>query len=431
MVTDERPDLVCEHVLLNPSDLRLWFTGRGLARNWACVDCAKTHPEAPAWCAVDDAWWTKHADDAYCGGAVGQPEALTRETDLAFVRTDVALSFDAEVVDFQPCSDDAAGCWFLLSDGWLLRVDLASGGVTRVRRPKELGFALGAGCGLRLSPVGDYAAIFEVSGSLGVVVDLRDGRVVRRLHRGSYRPQNSFFPVAFARRDDRTLLVTGSEWNRLDLIDVAADRVLSERTFAPRESGGPPPEHYLDYFHGSLAVSPDGAWIIDSGWIWHPVGVVRAWSLDAWQGNVWESEDGPTLRGLATRDYYWDGPACWVDKRTVALWGYGDDDEWLVPSALLIDAREGRLLRWFAGPRVRPPRAWPPRVLADSLVFDGYLFAIHDEAGTTVWDVATGERVCADATLRPTRYHRGMQAFLTRTADGVRLSRRVGGAVAS
>lgn len=98
-----------------------------------------------------------------------------------------------------------------------------------------------------------------------------------------------------------------------------------------------------------------------------------------------------------------------------------------MPAALLVDAREGKLLRWFAGPRVRPPKAWPPRVLADSLVFDGYLFAVHDEDGTTVWDVATGERVCADETLTPTRYHRGARAFLTRTADGVRLGRLVDG----
>ncbi len=67
---------------------------------------------------------------------------------------------------------------------------------------------------------------------------------------------------------------------------------------------------------------------------------------------------------------------------------------------------------------MRPPRAWPPRVPADSLFFDGYLFAVHDEDGTTAWDVATGERVCADATLRlsrltgwPDRWHRPAAAY--------------------
>lgn len=40
----------------------------------------------------------------------------------------------------------------------------------------------------------------------------------------------------------------------------------------------PRPAHSLDYFHGSLSVSPDGAWVVDSGWVSAPIGVVRAWT---------------------------------------------------------------------------------------------------------------------------------------------------------
>lgn len=421
-----RPNLVCEHVLLAPSVHRVWFTGEGLAHHWVCDDCAKRHPEAPAWRPIDEDWWARHGDDSSRIGVVGSPEVLSRATDLAFTHEDVPLALGAGIVDLRPCPVSASGCWFLLSDGALSYADLSTGEVTRTLRPPRLRSASRPGCGLCVSPAGDFAAIFQASGSRGAVIDLADGRVVRRLRRGRYCSENSLFPVAFARRDGRTLLVTGADWNRLDLVDVASNRVLSERASTRMVEGAPTPEHYLDYFHGSLVVSPDGARIIDSGWIWHPVGEVRAWSLDAWRDNPWESEDGPTLRRFAPREYFWDGPACWVDDTTVALWGWGDDDEWLIPAALLVDAREGRLLRWFPGPRVRRPKALPPRTLADSLVFDGHLFAVDDEAGTTVWDVVTGERLHADPSLKPTRHHRGARAFLTPTAEGVRVSRLAG-----
>ncbi len=401
----------------------MWFTGEGVTRDWVCAACAQAHPTAPSLRQIDDAWWTAHGDDIGCQGAVGSPEVRERATGLEFEHEDVALSLHAELVDMHACAGSAPAVWVLVADGALLRIDLATAAVTLALALADLGFDVNAGCGLCLSPVDDYCAVYEASGSRGAVVDLRDGRVVRRLHRGAYRPQNSLFPVAFARRDGRTLLVVGSDWNRLDLVDVAAERVLSERAFAPSEGDASRPSRCLDYFHGSLSVSPDGAWIVDSGWVWAPAGIVRAWSLDRWRDNPWESEDGPSLRRLATRDYYWDGPVCWVDEATVALWGWGHDDEWLVPAALLFDAREGRLLRWFPGPRVRPPKAWPPRELADSMVFDGYLFTIHDAAGTAVWDVASGERLHVDPTLKPSRYHRGAKEFLTRTADGLRRSR--------
>ncbi len=87
------------------------------------------------------------------------------------------------------------------------------------------------------------------------------------------------------------------------------------------------------------------------------------------------------------------------------MWGYGQDDEWLIPAAWLFDVASGEEVRWFAGP-------------TGTLVFDTYLFSLSEQSGTAVWDATTGERPLLDPALRPTRYHHGAKQFLTLLPDG-------------
>ena len=82
---------------------------------------------------------------------------------------------------------------------------------------------------------------------------------------------------------------------------------------------------------------------------------------------------------------------------------------------MLFDAESGRQVRWFAGP-------------VGSLVFDRYLFSFSADAGTSVWDIATGERLLHDAAFCPTAYHPGAGQFVTiLPGGGFRLSRLVQG----
>jgi hypothetical protein len=95
----------------------------------------------------------------------------------------------------------------------------------------------------------------------------------------------------------------------------------------------------------------------------------------------------------------------------LAVWGYGTDDEWLVPPVRVFDAASGRETHWFAGPR-------------GELGFDGELFSIDLVEATSVWDADTGERLLHDAAFCPHRYHPGAKTFLTPLPGGqVRVSR--------
>jgi hypothetical protein len=251
------------------------------------------------------------------------------------------------------------------------------------------------------------------------VFDLDTGSATMALDRGDYQTEHSNFPAAFAEVDGRTVLIHATEWNRLDVSDPRTGELLTARPTPVYRRDEPRPEHYLDYFHGGLAVSPTGAYVADNGWVWHPFGVVAVWDVRRWlRENPWESEDGPSMRSLCHRAYYWDGPLCWLGSDRLAVWGYGADDEWLIPAVRVFDATTGAEGHWFAGP-------------TGDLISDGYLFSCDPAGGTSVWDVETGERLLLDGEFCPRRYHPGAKTFLTPGSDGrfrvTRLRRPSGG----
>ena len=148
-------------------------------------------------------------------------------------------------------------------------------------------------------------------GHHGQVLDLHTGSVTATLHGGDYRPDTVPFSLAFTEHAGRTVVVHRTEWNRLDITEAATGRLLTGRTLDAGKPGHPP-EHYLDYFHGALYVSPDGRYVADDGWVWHPVGMPTVWDLRRWlDGSVWESEEGPSRQRLCLRAYHWNSPMCW------------------------------------------------------------------------------------------------------------------------
>lgn len=156
---------------------------------------------------------------------------------------------------------------------------------------------------------------------------------------------------------------------------------------------------------------------------------MRSWNVERWlELNVWESEDGASLRELCGCEYFWDGPLCWLDATTLAVWGEGEDADTLLPAVRLFNVASGRSSGWFPGPEVAPHQVWPPGAGSTGwLVYDRLLFAISPERGTGVWDCRSGERLLHEPGFAPQRYHRAAAQFLTLGDDGsVILSRLVG-----
>jgi hypothetical protein len=159
-----------------------------------------------------------------------------------------------------------------------------------------------------------------------------------------------------------------------------------------RRRGESRPEHYLDYFHGALHVSPGGHWIADDGWVWQPVGMPCAWNARRWlEDYAWESEDGPSRRVLCLRGYHWDTPMCWTGENQLAISGIGSDDEAMLPGVRIVDVTTGAEVAAFAGP------AGP------LFAAGGRLYAAAD--GLTAWDPVTGELTGTVAGFFPASHH--------------------------
>ena len=231
---------------------------------------------------------------------------------------------------------------------------------------------------LIVSPNEQFCAIVNDYGRYGILVDLQKRQIVISLDRGDYHPETTPFPAAFALHQGKCVLIHGTDWNRVDVSDPASGQLLTERPSPPCQQNEELPEHYLDYFHGRLHLSPNGEWIIDDGWLWHPVGIPSIWSLQEWLiKNVWEAEDGPSRKELCWRTYHWDVAMAFIDNNRVAISGLGDDDEEMQPGARVFDVQAGEEIHAFAGP--------------SGLFFsDGEHLLSSEPDGLHFWDVHQG-----------------------------------------
>jgi hypothetical protein len=412
--------LVCIHLLAIAQTVpHRHYTGNGVGYNLFCAQCrAKMESLASRLHLVSQERFKEF--DQYCESMSGQPEVFSRETTLHFVHEDIILqdTLSGKILSIVPQIDTAVSQWMaVLSSAEIVRISTSDGSVTKVAEIPPDVLPLADKVALHLAPNSQYAAVVNDRESRGVVLDLSSGAVTMRLDRGSYYPEQTPFPAAFFELDERILLVHGTKWKRLDVSDPKTGRLVTDRmlpNLSKYRVGKPIPKHYLDYFHSRPVISPNAEWIAEDGWTWHPIGQTRLWNLRRWvTQNVWESEDGDSLQDFNWRFYHWDVPLCWIDNKTLAVWGHGNDDDFMIPAVQIFDAETGNRLHWFAGPK------------RGALYFDDYLIATSTD-GTEVWDTQSGERLLHDAELTPINFHPKTHEFLSILTDAsFRLSRLV------
>lgn len=398
-----------------------WYTGSGLDAELLCLACAEAREQGRA-IALDrvcEGCFDRAATDV--GNQVGirgTPEVRTRPEPMSREIRDTALPDDlGPITDLAPVDREGHSVWLLLAgDGSLLRFDADSGDRARLAAtavPAEPDHEPWCGHALRrhlhVSPRGEFAAVVNDYGRHGEIVDLRSGQTTLRLFGGADDPETVPFSFAFAEARGRVVAIHRTDWNRLDVSDASNGRLLTHRGPTSYGQGESPPPHYLDYFHGGLYVSSDGAHVLEDGWVWHPVGVPMTWSLESWlSDNVWESEDGPTKRWLCGRNYYWDHAMVWLGPRKVAVGGIGDDGEAMVAGARIFDVN----LPGTPGGAWRAGRPWARELSAfagpaGAFFSDGTSLFSTDQTGLSRWDPAAGVRTGHLSGFQPTHHHRG------------------------
>ena len=321
------------------------------------------------------------------------------------------------VLDVAPLNGENRSVWLVLaSDGRLFHL-AADGGeselIAHVEIPSEPvqdpfnGHTLGPR--LHAAPNGQFAAVVNDYGRYGRIIDLRTGNVTMQLDGGEYCSETVPFSFAFACREGQAIAIHRTDWNRLDISDPSNGRLLTSRGPTSYSQGEERPAHYLDYFHGKLYLSLNGAHVLDDGWVWHPVGVPAVWSIDRWlSGEVWESEDGASRREICAREYYWDHGVAWLTDDTVALSGIGDDDSEMRDGVRIFDiTATGK-----ASERWRADWPWAKEVTAfdgpaGSFFSDGRSLYSTAEAGLYKWDLSTGKQTGYVECFQPTHHHRG------------------------
>lgn len=407
---------ICHHLLESDGhDPYVQFTGVEANYNLICTQCKNNLDKLSTTLRYASPEKFEEMDRFPAEGIIGQPEILQRASNLSFVNREIQLdlTFSGQIRSVAPKRLAPVSQWVaLFSSGEIALLDFEQQTVSTLAVALLSDFTIAENSALHLSADGRFAAVVNDREPDGIVLELATGTVTMRLNRGSYHAKQTRFPAVFFQHYGQTLLVHATDWNRLDTSNPATGELLTTR-ISPEYEDGKRGEHDLDYFHALPLVSPDASWIAEDGWVWQPFGLTRLWNLQRWLSeNVWESEDGSSVKYLNQRGYYWNGPLCWIDDKTLAVWGFGDDDEWLIPAIQLFDAETGKRTRLFAGPR------------ANTLYFDEYLFAISSE-GTEVWDVETGERLHTDENLTPTSFHPRTHEFLSVMDNGVFLLSRL------
>lgn len=333
---------------------------------------------------------------------------------LSFEHKDVVLPSinEAQFLQFAPVPGRPDVWLGLDRDGSLHEIDLSQTKTAVVATIDSNALNLAGELDLHVATQGRFAALAETRGRRAVILDPSTGRTVMALERDGYHLEHCRFPLAFFEHEGRLLVVHATQWNRLEISDPSDGRLLTPRDPMSAQFGSRH-EHFVDYFHGRLTVSPTGERVVDDGWCWGSSGVPRAFSLRRWlEQNPYESEDGPSMKDLFIGEHL-EREVCWLDDRTLAIWGQDDDDGNTSPGVAIHDAETGELLRSFAGP-------------ARQLVFDSpYLVAFDRDTGASLWDPLSGERLLQDPAVVPDSYHPTSRRFLTRRPHGLRLSRMV------
>jgi hypothetical protein len=372
----------------DPPGCFLSLTGVGMRYNLLCERCADTAGPGDPLLEVCEGCIERAEEWSSVRGWRGAPEVRLHDGHLEG-------TWETRECSVHPANDRCVAAlptgWLVLTPDGLAEID-GDGDVRRIgpvelpTEPANTWAGRVPGPALHASRDGRFAGVVRDYGRHGVVVDVGSGKPVVALDRGAYHPETTPFPIAFIGTGTATVVVAATDWNRLDVFDAATGRLLTGRE-TDWAKDAERPEHYLDYFHGGLSVSPSGARLLDDGWVWHPVGVPKVIDVHAWlSGDTFAAEHGDDL---TYRDYAWDQPVAWLDERTVAIQRIGFDDEAMIDGVQIFDVVASKRIGIFAGP------------VGPTWAHDNRLY-VNNGGGLEIWDPIEGARTGFLEGFRPT-----------------------------
>jgi len=186
---------------------------------------------------------------------------MTRQTLTANYLNTISW-FNNTIVDW-----DSAGTQYFLD------------GSTKQLRKYHLGLPSSAAI---TTPDGMYNFIYSRLGTKGLL--LKNGELLREIDRSYYCADVYEYPAAFATVKNKTYLIhCPISYKQLDFEDVETGQLITNI----------PGREPIDFFHSRLEISPDGKYLIDRGWAWHPLDWLEVY-------NIQDCLDNPKLLDNST-----------------------------------------------------------------------------------------------------------------------------------
>jgi hypothetical protein len=111
---------------------------------------------------------------------------------------------------------------------------------------------------------GRYQIIYETLGTKGLV--LCNNKCVREINRSFYHAYVYEYPLVIFHLPDGRVAIAHcpNDYNKIEIEEIETGQKLTIRE-----------GEAADFFHSRLQVSPDGEYLLSSGWVWHPLDAVQ------------------------------------------------------------------------------------------------------------------------------------------------------------
>ena len=172
-----------------------------------------------------------------------------------------------------------------------------------------------------------YICVSEKYGLNASVINLTTKKI-QEFRREDYHSDVSVYSTDFIKREGKIFFIHQTCWNRLDITDLETGELLTERKIKIEQipdryneetgetiKGKWESENYLDYFHSSLHISPDGKNFLSNGWVWSPVDNIRCFNVEEFFSKYELCSFGIEY----ANGYNWDRPCAFIDNDTFVI----------------------------------------------------------------------------------------------------------------
>lgn len=165
-------------------------------------------------------------------------------------------------------------------------------------------------------PTGQWVVVHERTGTAGIL--LRDGEIVREIHRSPYHADAYLYPACLFRLNDRVVLAHCPEsYARIEIDDAETGERMTRST-SRKEA---------DFFHSRLALSPGAGRLMSAGWVWHPWDAVVWFDVAAAIADptLLDVLDGsPRSRNVSIAE---ECSAAWLDDDRIVIGGSSEAED--------------------------------------------------------------------------------------------------------